>query len=345
MGQRYFNGEENVYTRAVWKMWMIAAVARVFNSGCQADNAIILEGKQGLGKSTALRILTSKDDWFTDSTIDMTSKAGAEVLSGAWIVEIGELSSMKRVDVNTTKEFISRRFDKYRPAYARETVTIPRMCVFAGTVNPGYDGYLKDDTGNRRFWPVPCGASINLKLLEQERDQLWAEAVDLYNRGERWWVSNEENELLHHFEIKQRSRRERGQLEDKLTIWLIEKLQQNKNEEVEFTIAEALEKAFEIPVKEHSTKYWVKNLGETCSRMGIERSQIVRARYYYTTQDHNGAEQKKCTMSSQYIITYDQMHELTDGDIDLKLDLDRMNSIENNQLNETLEEEDDGIPF
>jgi predicted P-loop ATPase len=174
------------YLEAVGRAWMIAAVARVFKPGCKADNAIILEGAQGIGKSTAASILGG--EWFGDNLPHMGTKDASSYLQGLWIVEMAELSNMARAEVEVVKAFMSRTEDRFRPAYARLEISVPRQCVFIGSTNQ--DSYLKDVTGNRRFWPVRCG-EVHQDRLKEDRDQLWAEAVDAFKAGEPWWLNND----------------------------------------------------------------------------------------------------------------------------------------------------------
>lgn len=143
---------------------------------------LVLEGRQGTGKSSALRILAS-EPWFGDALPDLGSKDANSYLQGVWLVEIAEMSATKRAEIEQVKAFITRQEDRFRPAYKRTEVTVARRCVFAGTTNR--DDYLRDETGNRRFWPVAVG-KIDLSRLRQDRDQLWAEAVELFDRGEDW---------------------------------------------------------------------------------------------------------------------------------------------------------------
>ncbi|MEQ9811698.1 MAG: VapE family protein, partial [Azospirillaceae bacterium] len=139
------------YVKEVGTCWLISAVARVMRPGCQADHMLILEGPQGIGKSSALRILAG-DEWFTDNLGDLSSKDARDALRGRLIVEISELAAMKRADTEAIKAFITRREEHFRPAYARCEITYRRQCVFAGTSNRS--DFLRDATGNRRFWPV-----------------------------------------------------------------------------------------------------------------------------------------------------------------------------------------------
>lgn len=166
---------------------MISAIARALNPGCKADNVPILEGSQGGGKSTFFRILAG-DEWFHDSLGDLGGKDAAAGLRGKWIIALPELASMKRTDIESTKAFLSRTTERYRPAYGRSEVIEPRRCVFAGTTNR--QDWMSDETGGRRFWPVAVG-DIRLDDLKLDRDQLWAEAVQLYRRGEKWWLDGD----------------------------------------------------------------------------------------------------------------------------------------------------------
>lgn len=171
------------YSAAVGAWWLVSAVARTYQPGCKADHVLILEGPQGLKKSTALRTLAG-DRWFSDTPIDIGSKDAYLALQGRVIVELGELDSLRRADADRAKVFFSSPIDQFRPPYGRRSITAPRGCVFAGTVN--HSSYLTDDTGGRRYWPVRCQAIDAVSLLAA-REQLWAEAVARYRAGGRWW--------------------------------------------------------------------------------------------------------------------------------------------------------------
>jgi predicted P-loop ATPase len=142
----------NEYTFAVGARWLISAVARIYDPRCKADCALILEGDQGLMKSTALKVLA--EPWFTDEIADLGSKDAAMQTRGVWVIEIAELDSMSRADVSKIKGFISRTTDRFRPSYEKRVIESRRQCVFAGSVN--HCAYLRDETGGRRFWPVAC---------------------------------------------------------------------------------------------------------------------------------------------------------------------------------------------
>lgn len=173
------------YTREVGLRWLISAVARVFQPGCKADGALILEGIQGAGKSTAAKILAGAD-FFGDNLPPMTSKEASAYVRGRWIIEMAELANVTKAEVEVVKAFISRTEERFRPPYGRNEVCYPRQCVFIGSTNR--TDYLRDDTGNRRFWPVPVG-KVRLKELEADRNMLWGEAVKRYEAGEQWWLS------------------------------------------------------------------------------------------------------------------------------------------------------------
>ncbi len=171
--------------------FLISAVARVMQPGCKADHVLVLEGRQGIGKSRAAVTLAG-ESWFTDGLPrDLSDKDAAIHLQGRWIIELGELSQLRKNEIETVKSFISRQIDKFRPPFGRVEVEVPRQCVFIGTTNEAE--YLVDVTGNRRFWPVRCG-QIDLAALARDRDQLWAEAFHRYQQGECWHIEDTETQ-------------------------------------------------------------------------------------------------------------------------------------------------------
>lgn len=183
----YLGVENTLYSRAVGERWLISAVARVFRPGAKVDCCLILEGPQGICKSTSLRTLAG--DWFTDELADFGTKDAAMQTRGVWVIEIAELDSMSRSEVGRTKAFMSRSVDRFRPPYGRTLTESPRQCVFAGSVN--HSTYLRDKTGGRRFWPVKC-STIRIDDLARDRDQLWAEAVAMYRESRPWWLDSPE---------------------------------------------------------------------------------------------------------------------------------------------------------
>lgn len=181
---RYFNATNIEFARLTGPKFLIGMVARAMNPGCKRDEMPIFEGEQGAKKSTALNIL-AVDEYFSDGLPNLHDKDAMQHLQGMWLIEIGELSALRKSEVEEVKRFITTRIDKFRPSYGRNTVERPRTLVFAGTTNS--DTYLKDPTGARRFWPIACG-QIDLDGLRRDRDQLFAEAVVRYRGGERWWL-------------------------------------------------------------------------------------------------------------------------------------------------------------
>lgn len=185
----YLGAEDNLYTRTVTRKSLAAAVARALEGGVKFDYMTILAGDQGIGKSTLLATLGK--EWFSDSLTTFEGKEAAELIQGTWINEIGELTAMTKQETNAVKQFLSKTHDIYRAAYGRRTEKYPRRCVFFGTSND--DEFLKDYTGNRRFWPIDVGIHTPTKSvwddLPREVDQIWAEAVMAYRLGERLYLT------------------------------------------------------------------------------------------------------------------------------------------------------------
>ena len=215
----YLKAQDTPYTRAVGARWLISAVARVYKPGCQADYMLVLEGKQGRQKSKALRSLCPDVTWFTDYIPNHANKDAAMQCKGAWIIEDAELRATKTSQQDASKSFQTRRVDKFRPPYGRYTIQSPRHCVMAGTVNPPSDGrYLKDSTGNRRYWPVAVADNIDVENLERDRNQLWAEAVKRFREGMPWWLETAELEAM--AEAEQAKRVAINDLHDEVISWL-----------------------------------------------------------------------------------------------------------------------------
>jgi predicted P-loop ATPase len=156
--------------------------------GCKVDTVPILEGPQGSRKSTAIKTLF--EPWFSDELADLGSKDSAMQARGVWGLEVSELDAMSRGEVSRIKAFISRTTDRFRPPYGSRIIESPRACVFWGTTN--VDGYLKDESGGRRFWPVKVG-KIDIDGLREARDQLWAEAQVLFDANVPWWLVKDDH--------------------------------------------------------------------------------------------------------------------------------------------------------
>lgn len=193
----YFNATDNSYTRAVTRKMMVAAVARIYHPGTKFDSVLILNGPQGIGKSTFFAKLAG--DWFSDSLTltDMKDKAGPEKLQGYWILELGELAGMRKTDVEVVKSFISRSDDKYRASYGVNVESHPRQCIIVGSTN-AESGFLRDITGNRRFWPVRISGDGKRKAWQMsvyDVEQIWAETLVLYGQGEKLYLEGSDVEL------------------------------------------------------------------------------------------------------------------------------------------------------
>ena len=193
----YLGAEDSSYTRAVMRKTLVAAVARIYEPGIKFDTILVLAGDQGIGKSTFFARLAGT--WFSDSLsiADMRDKTGPEKLQGFWILEISEMNGIKKVDVETVKSFASRQDDKYRVAYGIVVESHPRQCIIVGTTNT-MTGFLRDVTGNRRFWPVTLtGTAVKhpWDLTKADVAQIWAEALVLYNSGEELILRGEEAAL------------------------------------------------------------------------------------------------------------------------------------------------------
>jgi predicted P-loop ATPase len=210
----YLGAEPTAFNHTIGALWLISAVARIYRPGVKADHMLILEGPQGARKSTAIKVLAG-EEWFTDELPELGSKDAALHMQGVWIVEIAELDAIGKAEVSRIKAFLTRTTDRFRPPYGRYTIEVPRSCVFAGTVNP--DTYLRDETGNRRFWPVRCG-TIDIDALARDRDQLWAEAVARFRAGAIWWIDTPE--LIEAAAAEQEKRYQGDAWDDLIERWL-----------------------------------------------------------------------------------------------------------------------------
>lgn len=185
--------KDEPHVRAMGAAWMISAVARAFEPGCQVDYVLILEGGQRAGKSTVIRALMPDLAWYLETSVELGNKDAYHVIRNKWIVELAELDSVARGDASKIKAFITSKIDTYCPRYGREAIDQPRGCVFIGSTNE--QEYLKDETGGGRWWPVWSAATIEDPLRPDDvaaiRDQLWAEAVFRYKSAEPWHITDE----------------------------------------------------------------------------------------------------------------------------------------------------------
>lgn len=215
----YLGVEQNVYTADVMRKSLTAAVARAITGEAKFDYMPIFTGAQGIGKSTFLAKLGG--EWFSDSLTNFEGKEAAEMIQGTWINELAELAGFNRSETNAIKQFITKQHDVYREAYGKRTNKYPRRCVFFGTTND--DNFLKDTTGNRRFWPVDCGVEEPKKSifddLDSEIGQIWAEAKMLYMLGEPLYLSGESDRLAKEAqEMHQEDNAKKGIIEEFLEI-------------------------------------------------------------------------------------------------------------------------------
>lgn len=182
-----FGVPNNELHQSIGKMFLISAVARALNPGCKVDTMLILEGPQGLKKSTAVQVLFG-GDYVLNGLRSFHGQEAGIAMQGRWAIDLGELKGMRNADIREVKHFLAVEVDNYRPLWGRSIVNRKRRVVFIGSTNE-YN-YLTDPTGARRFWPVPC-AKADIELLKAKRDQLWAEAVRRYSDGEKWWIDRD----------------------------------------------------------------------------------------------------------------------------------------------------------
>ena len=184
----YLGAEDNEYTRAVTRKTLAAAVARIYKPGCKFDYMLTIRGRQGIGKSAIIGKLGGQ--WFSDTFTTMQGKEAYEQVMGVWIMEVGELAGMRKAEAETIKLYVSKQTDRFRPAYGRRLQEFPRQCIFIGTTNETQ--FLRDTTGNRRFWVVdtPNDPARDMweELTEDTVRLIWAEAVEIYKKGEKLYL-------------------------------------------------------------------------------------------------------------------------------------------------------------
>ena len=221
---RYLQADNTDYVKTVTRKTFAAAVARIYHPGVKYDCVLVLDGIQGIGKSTLFKDLVG-DEYYSEtlSLTDMNDKSGAEKLQGFWIMEIAELAGMKKADIEKVKAFLSTSDDKYRPSYGKTVESHPRQCIIIASVN-GERGYLRDITGNRRFWVVKLNQTEQKKtwnFTKEDRDQIWAESKYYYENGEKLYL---EGDMISRAEEVQREAMEvderQGMVEEYLEMLL-----------------------------------------------------------------------------------------------------------------------------
>ena len=209
--------EPTPFAKAAVRRWMISAVARAMDPGCKVDTMLVLEGAQGVGKSTALAELASLE-WFLDSMARVSKgKDALEQLRGKWIVEVAELDALGMRERTEVKSFLSRRVDNYRAPWDKIAQDYHRRVVFAGTTNETQ--WLNDPTGGRRFWPVRVTGPIKIEMIKEFRDQLWAEAYLAWSASEQWHLTDAEEALA---AVEQERRRSADELEEPIWHYIAE---------------------------------------------------------------------------------------------------------------------------
>ena len=183
----YLGAADTPYHRAVSRGMFVSAVARIMQPGCKVDTVPVLEGPQGKGKSTAIQLIF--EPWFSDEIAELGTKDAAMQIRSAWCIELGELSSMTRADIEKVKAFMTRKVDRFRPSYGRRVIEVPRQTILIGSTN--LDTYLKDETGGRRYWPILCEGELKLEDIKRDKNQLWAEGLLAFKAGTPWWLSGD----------------------------------------------------------------------------------------------------------------------------------------------------------
>jgi predicted P-loop ATPase len=263
--------EKNEYTQAVARNWPIAMVARAFQPGCKFDHMPVLEGKQGLNKTTFLEVLGG--EWYKSLPMSFGEKDFLMAIQGAWLVEIPDMTGFSRREHSAVLATITIRVDEYRKSYGRTVESHPRIAIFAATSEK--DNYLKNSNGRRRYWPLRC-KHIDLNCLRQQREQIFAEAVVRYRAGETYWEMPEttDNEQL--------SRTEHDAWAQKVLDWADDTWAGAGNDMKRASITSTLilSKALEIPLKDQD-QMKLERIGIIMRSDGWETKHTARARLWF----------------------------------------------------------------
>jgi len=255
----YLGVKKTPYTELVGTFFLRAMIKRVMEPGCKFDYCLVLEGEQGLGKSTAARILAWH--WFADTDLDLSNKDALMALAGHWVYEISEMGSLMRAEEKKQKSFLSRQDDEYRPPYGRRMIKVARQSVFIGTTNE--EEYLKDATGGRRFWPVLCESEFDLDGLRSNIEQMYAEALFDYHEKARCFPTQDEQKEL--FTPEQVKRGMQEPFDDLLYQWV-------KSQVVPFSMAEAATDGLKLTA-DKMTPAIVTRLGISLRKLGCGRKE------------------------------------------------------------------------
>lgn len=273
----YLGVTDSHYVRLVSRFFLIGMVARVMQPGVKFDYCLVLEGTQGKGKSSVVRVLGG--DWHGDTDLDLHNKDSMSALRGKWVYEFAEMGSVTRAESTKQKSFLSRQFDEFRPVYGRREIRLPRQVVFIGTTNEWE--WNKDPTGGRRFWPVECDGDLFIDALAAVREQLFAEALALFDAGERFWPSQQEQKEF--FDPEQLLREQQESLIDALHDWVWAQV-------ADFSIADAVMQGLKLDASK-LTRDLQTRVGTALRKLGCakveKRNGMVR--YWYKPPVRNGA--------------------------------------------------------
>lgn len=274
--------EDKTYHQMIGTWFLMGMVNRVLNPGCQMDNMITLEGGQGEGKSSSLRVLAG--EWFADTPLKIGDKDAVLNLAGKWLYEIAEMDSFNRAEVTAVKQYITSRIDRVREPYTRRPADRPRTCVLGGTTNQ--DEYLKDSTGARRFWPIAV-KRLDLAKLAAWRDQLFAEAKHLLSKGEHYWPTKEEERL--YILPEQEDREIIDPWLEMIAIW-VDDLDQRLR--VRFTSAQLLTECIRVPADRiDGARSMATRIGMIMHKLGWKRERQTSGKrlWYYVRPAAEGA--------------------------------------------------------
>jgi len=272
----YTGSEDSPYIRAVGRKTLVAAVTRIFKPGTKFDHILILEGDQGIGKSQIIKTLSG--EWYSDAHIDVHNlKDAAMLMEGVLLYELGEMAPATKSESETLKAFITREDDKVRRPYARIPESSLRQCTFIGTSNA--DEYLKDETGNRRYWPVDCQGPFKLDKAKEDRDQIWAEAVHVFRNGHEP-LYLETKKLREDAEGQQRERMLIDELQFRIESWLdgehefgkLETKDKTYGEEIWVNCLERPKESFEIPQQ--------RRIGKIMKHLGWKRQSVRLGKHH-----------------------------------------------------------------
>jgi predicted P-loop ATPase len=278
---RYCNAEQSDYVAMVGVLFLRGMVRRVMQPGCKFDYCLVLEGAEGLRKSTLAAVLGG--EWGSDTPLDLgNNREASAALHGRWVMEFSEMESVTRAEAHLQKSFLSRTFDQYRPVYSRRNIKVPRQCVFIGTTNE--TEYIKEGQGARRFWPITVGGPIDIDGLRQVLPQLLAEAVHDIDAGERCYPSEEDQRAL--FSPEQMKRVVQESLIDALHDWVLEpdvtEQQARAAHGGSFSLADAAFRCLKVSYAQ-LTRDLQTRVGKALAALGCERQEKRNGmtRYWY----------------------------------------------------------------